>query len=72
MSAARLERRTWTITEVAQLLGVSRSTAYEMAKRGDLPTILCGSHYKVPKAALENYLRACDPYAEPLDAGTSA
>jgi predicted DNA-binding transcriptional regulator AlpA len=32
------DRLTWTITEAAQLLGVSRATAYEAAHRGELPS----------------------------------
>jgi transcriptional regulator of acetoin/glycerol metabolism len=32
------DRLTWTITEAAQLLGISRATAYEAAHRGELPS----------------------------------
>jgi excisionase family DNA binding protein len=36
------DRLTWTITEAAQLLGISRATAYEAAHRGELPVRLIG------------------------------
>lgn len=69
----RLAPVTYTLTEVAQLLGTSRSTVYRMAKADELPVITVGAHYRVPKAAFENYLRAADPYADPIaDAEPSA
>ena len=34
------DRLTWTITEAAQLLGISRATAYEAAHRGDASVLL--------------------------------
>jgi transcriptional regulator of acetoin/glycerol metabolism len=30
-------RLTWTVTEAARLLGISRASAYEAAHRGELP-----------------------------------
>ena len=35
-------RYTVGIAEAAQMLGVSRAVAYEMAHRGELPVIRCG------------------------------
>ena len=46
------DRLTWTITEAAQLLGTSRSTAYEAAHRGELPVRLIGRRMLVPGVAL--------------------
>ena len=48
----RSERLTWTITEAAQLLGISRATAYEAAHRGELPVRLIGRRMLVPRVAL--------------------
>ena len=31
------DRLTWSITEAAQVLGISRASAYEAAHRGELP-----------------------------------
>ena len=51
------ERRTYTVTEAAKIIGISRSLAYQMANEGKLPTILVGVRKKViPKAALEQWL----------------
>ena len=42
-----------SIPETAKLLGISRNTAYEMARLGQLPTIRCGQRrLVVPKSAL--------------------
>jgi excisionase family DNA binding protein len=46
------DRLTWTITEAAQLLGISRATAYEAAHRGELPVRLMGRRMLVPRVAL--------------------
>ena len=41
-----------TIEEVAPLLGIGRSAAYEAARRGQLPTIRLGRRLLVPTMAL--------------------
>lgn len=46
------DRLTWTITEAAHLLGISRATAYEAAHRGELPVRLIGRRMLVPRVAL--------------------
>ena len=56
------DRLTWTITEAAQLLGISRATAYEAAHRGELPVRLIGRRMLVPRTAL---LRLLEQDAEP-------
>jgi len=38
--------------EVGNLLGLSRSTTYEAARRGEIPTIRFGRRIIVPTAAL--------------------
>jgi len=52
----RMERLTLTIEEAAQLLGISRGLAYEMARCGKLPVIRFGRRLLVPRAALEKIL----------------
>jgi excisionase family DNA binding protein len=46
------EPLTLTVEEAAKLLGVSRGTAYEAARRGELPTIRLGRRLLVPRARL--------------------
>lgn len=45
-----------TIPEVAELLGISRNFAYELARRGEIPVISFGKRKLVPRIALENKL----------------
>ena len=56
-----LDRLTWTITEAAQLLGISRATAYEAAHRGELPVRLIGRRMLVPRVALLRLLEQDAP-----------
>ena len=49
-------RRTYTITETAEILGISRTTAYECAKGGVLPVLKLRGRLVVPAAALEAML----------------
>ena len=51
--AARADDRlTWTIPEAARLLGISKDTAYEAARRGELPVKVIGRRMLVPRVAL--------------------
>lgn len=55
------ERLVYTIVEAGELLNLSERTAYDAAKRGDIPTIRIGARFVVPKAALEAMLAGADP-----------
>jgi excisionase family DNA binding protein len=55
-----MERQTLTVEEAAEVLGISRSSAYLAVKRGDLPVIKIGRRYVVSKSALERLLAAWD------------
>jgi excisionase family DNA binding protein len=46
------DRLTWTVPEVARLLGISKDTAYEAAHRGELPVKVIGRRMLVPRVAL--------------------
>jgi excisionase family DNA binding protein len=52
------ERLTHTVEEAGQMLGLSRNSAYALAKSGELPTIRLGKRLLVPKAALERLLES--------------
>jgi excisionase family DNA binding protein len=51
-SLAADQRLTWTVPEVARLLGISKDSAYEAAHRGELPVRVIGRRMLVPRAAL--------------------
>jgi excisionase family DNA binding protein len=40
------------VTEAAELLGISRASAYEAAHRGELPVRVIGRRMLVPRVAL--------------------
>jgi excisionase family DNA binding protein len=72
------ERLTYTISEAATLLGVSRGVAYEAARTGELPTIKLGRRLLVPRARLLELLgepsngngsAVTEPIAQPGAAG---
>jgi excisionase family DNA binding protein len=45
-------RLTWTVNEAAKLLGISPTSAYEAARRGELPVRVIGRRMLVPRVAL--------------------
>jgi excisionase family DNA binding protein len=49
-------RTTLTIEEAAEILGLSRASAYAAANNGDLPVIRLGRRLIVPRHALEQML----------------
>jgi excisionase family DNA binding protein len=54
------------MTEVAALLGLGRSTVYELVQRGELPVIHVGRAVRVPAAALERWVERQTIEAEEL------
>ncbi len=55
-------RLTYTVAEAGQLLGISRGSAYEGAKSGEIPVLKIGGRLLVPKAALDRMLqRTAEP-----------
>jgi excisionase family DNA binding protein len=50
------ERVTYSVPEVAQLLGISRNSAYEAIKRGEIPVIRFGTRIIVPKPAFDRLI----------------
>ena len=64
------ERLTLTVTEAGQLLGISRNSAYEAARRGEIPTIRVGRRILVPRSRLDELLDGLTGHDE-LDDETS-
>ena len=55
--ANQADRKTLTILEAANALGIGRNAAYEAARRGEIPTIRIGKRLLVPLVALERLLQ---------------
>ena len=57
MDRHRLEEATVTVEEAARHLGIGRSLAYDLAKRGELPGVLrLGRIYRVSRCGLDRAL----------------
>lgn len=61
MSGNLLEKKAWSIQEVAEMLQISVSLAYSMARTGQIPSKTLGSRRRiVPKDAFELWLKETD------------
>lgn len=49
-----------TVEEAGEALGISRGSAYEAARRGEIPTVRIGRRLVVPTAALRRLLALDD------------
>jgi len=54
--AGEQERLTLTVAEAAKLLGISRGTAYECVRTGQLPSVSFGRRVLIPRRRLEAML----------------
>jgi excisionase family DNA binding protein len=50
------DRLTLSVTEAADVLGISRAFAYELVARGELPCVRLGRRLVVPRKALDALL----------------
>ena len=51
-----VQRRTYSVEEAAQILGIGRASAYQAVHAREIPSIKFGSRLVVPKAALDNMI----------------
>ena len=51
-----MEKLVYSIQEVAELLGISRSYAYELAKEKKIPVLDLGRRKVIPKESLETWI----------------
>ena len=50
------ERATYTVREVAQVLGLSRNSTYQACLKGEIRCLKIGKRILIPKAQLERLL----------------
>lgn len=55
------QRATMTVADAAEVLGISRSTAYELVRSGSLPALRLGRRIVVPTHALSDLLNSVNP-----------
>jgi excisionase family DNA binding protein len=51
------ERKTYSIAEAGELLGIGKNSIYNAAHRGEIPSIKIGGRLLVPKVALDRLLQ---------------
>jgi len=67
-----MDRWTVTVEEAAEMLGISRSSAYECVHRGELRALRLGRRLVVPRTALEELLGGAPASASLLSETDSA
>lgn len=50
------KRQTYTVSEVAEILGIGRNTAYDCCRNGEIPTVRIGGRILIPRAAIDDLL----------------
>ena len=52
------QKQTLTVMEAAKILGIGRQSAYELARRGELPGVRkLGGRFIISRIVLEEYLK---------------
>ena len=51
-----MEKMVYTIQEVAEMLGISRSYAYELVRNGTIPVLELGKKRVIPKEKFNKWL----------------
>jgi excisionase family DNA binding protein len=67
-----IQSLTVTVEQAAKLLGIGRSTAYELVHTGDIPSLRLGRRIVVPTAELAKRLGADPIRLRPTTAPTGA
>ena len=60
-----------TVTETADALGISRALAYELVRRGELPSIRLGRRIVVPKVQLHRLVLPDDAEGDAPSSGAT-
>ena len=55
-----LERRTYTVNEIARILGVSRTQAYRLVQEGLFKSVRIGNAIRISKRSFDHWLESLD------------
>ncbi len=55
-----MEKMVYSIQEVANLLGISRSYAYELVRKGTIPALTLGKKRVIPKEKFAEWINGRD------------
>jgi excisionase family DNA binding protein len=50
------EKRTYTVEEIQNILGISKSTAYALVKNNEFKSINVGRHIRISKKSFDEWL----------------
>lgn len=68
MSASKekpvLQNRTYTVDDIAAILGIGRTTAYKLAKSGAFKIIRIGNVIRISRQSFEEWLEMEEPEKE--------
>ena len=53
------DKLAFSVTEMAELLGIGRSKAYALVRSGTIPSLRLGRRIVIPKLALSRFLAEC-------------
>ena len=56
--AEKMEKLVYNIPEVAELLGISKSYAYQLVKERRIPVLDLGRRKVIPKVSLDEWLKS--------------
>lgn len=55
-----MEKLVYSVPEIAELLGISRSYAYELVRNGTIPAIVLGKKRVVSKKKFESWINGTE------------
>ena len=53
------DKLVFSVTEMAELLGIGRSKAYELVRSGTIPSLRLGKRIVIPARTLSRFLDGC-------------
>lgn len=60
-SRPALEQRTYSVTDVARIFGVTPSHVWRLCQKGEVPSIRLGSRILIPRDAVDRILAGARP-----------
>jgi excisionase family DNA binding protein len=60
MISGTAQQRTYSVTDVARIFGVTPSHVWRLCQRGDLPSIRLGGRILIPRDAVDRILAAAN------------
>ena len=59
-NTVQFDKRTYTVDEIQDILGISRPTAYNLVKQGVFHSVRVGGHIRISKKSFDDWLDHAD------------